>query len=383
MLQRPGNDSHRRSLKGPPSARATVSPQAAVPPAKPDTPHAHGGGPQACRQRQKRHPRNAKYPRHRRGNAQHRGHLQHPEQRPCRAVCHQRTATVSTGHSRHHGQHQRCQAAHGQRVQCSQAQRAHGDSPQRRKARPSHRKPMCSIASSLFLRLCTRPQTQASQTSTPPTANCSVPYISPQTVPAAPAGNPAHSNHAASTCSRAAASINHSTQKGLHAFTMGMALEVKNGIMRCATVTYTTTTNPHRPVNTQTRASAWVPTARLSHSPARLTQPSVQAQAMVRACNWSSDWLFRTRPQNCTVIQTRPTTATASPPSATPTHRFAPASHSNHPTACATRGVRSACTGKGSPPSHLGPAVNKKPEKNSGINPNAITVECTSVGDTA
>src|SRR3989344_5337989 len=216
-----------------------------------------------------------------------------------------------------------------------------------------------------------------------PAANCSVPYITPQTVPAAPAGNPAHSNHAASTCSRAAASINHSTQKGLHAFTMGMALEVKNGIMRCATVTYTTTTNPHRPVNTQTRASAWVPTARLSHSPARLTQPSVQAQAMVRACNGSSDWLFRTRPQNCTVTRPRPTTATASPPSATPTHRCAPASHSNHPTACATRGVRSACTGKGSTPSHLGPAVNKKPEKNSGINPNAITVECTSVVDTA
>ena len=35
----------------------------------------------------------------------------------------------------------------------------------------------------------------------------------------------------------AAASSTHKTQNGRHAATMGTALEVKNGIMRCATVT--------------------------------------------------------------------------------------------------------------------------------------------------
>ena len=47
----------------------------------------------------------------------------------------------------------------------------------------------------------------------------------------------AKSTHAASTSNAATPSISHSTQNGRHACAIGTALEVKNGIIRCATAT--------------------------------------------------------------------------------------------------------------------------------------------------
>ena len=51
--------------------------------------------------------------------------------------------------------------------------------------------------------------------------------------------------------------------------------------------------------------------------------------------------------------------------------------------ASSTSGARNCGASRGRTPSHLGPAVNKKPVKNRGMNPYVMTVACTSDGDTA
>ena len=119
-------------------------------------------------------------------------------------------------------------------------------------ATPNHTKPTCSIASRRIFRLCTRPHTTASQISTAPTAISTAITSSVHQR----GGGRAQSTHSASTSKAAMPSISHSTQNGRQISIIGSTLEVKNGIMRCATATKVTTMKPHSAVRTSTSASA-------------------------------------------------------------------------------------------------------------------------------
>ena len=75
-----------------------------------------------------------------------------------------------------------------------------------------------------------------------------------------------------------------STQNGRRAAMPGMALEVKKGIMRCATAMNTNRMKPHSAVCTQCRAVGTLPMSTLTIMPSRLTQPMMPAMPTVRAC---------------------------------------------------------------------------------------------------
>ena len=60
-----------------------------------------------------------------------------------------------------------------------------------------------------------------------------------------------------------------------------------------------------------------------------------------------------------------------------------PLTHSNQPQACINSGTSSRGASIGSTRSHLGTAVNRKPEKKRGVKPKVMTAACTSVGDNA
>ena len=198
-----------------------------------------------------------------------------------------------------------------------------------------------------------------------------------------PCSGPARSIQTAAASNTAAASISPSTQKGRQTCTSGTASDVKNGTMRCATVTNTTTTPPHRPLRMQVRASSGAPQASASTVPASAALAAMHARPMARACSWSSARLCRTRRQNSAAVHARPSAATAAPASASAACSCAPASHTSHPSAWASKGASKLWAGKGATCSHLGPAVNMKPAKNSGMKPNTITAECTSEGASA
>ena len=153
--------------------------------------------------------------------------------------------------------------------------------------------------------------------------------------------------------------------------------------MRCATLTYTTTMKPHSAVRTSTRARASWPASMASPVPARLSTPTMPPTPTDLACMRSSARLARTSCQYSMNIHASPSQASASPARATPACRCAPASHSSQPPACRNRGHCRRGTGSGSTRSQLGPAVNRKPAKNSGMKPNTMAAACVSVGDTA
>ncbi|MDT4855719.1 hypothetical protein FQZ97_900830 [compost metagenome] len=107
------------------------------------------------------------------------------------------------------------------------------ETPESTKARPSHKNPRCNIASRRIFKLCARPQTAASHSTTPPAASSTRPRTSSQ--PRALDSVTTHGIHTDSTSMATANSSTHSTQNGRQACNMGTASEVKKGIMRCAT----------------------------------------------------------------------------------------------------------------------------------------------------
>ena len=87
--------------------------------AQPQPPHRHGDGPQQGGGQQHGAGKSAlRGP----GNAQQGGRLQQPEQRPGDAVGHQRSPAVPARDACDHGQHQRSQAAHGERMHRAEAE---------------------------------------------------------------------------------------------------------------------------------------------------------------------------------------------------------------------------------------------------------------------
>jgi hypothetical protein len=118
-------------------------------------------------------------------------------------------------------------------------------------------------------------------------------------------------------------------------------------------------------------------------APARLSQPTMPPTPMTLACRRSSAVLAAIRRQNKPTIQPRPTTAPVSPMAASRACTWPPVTHKPQLAASSTSGARNCGASRARTPSHLGPAVNRKPVKNRGMNPKVMTVACTSDGDTA
>ena len=136
---------------------------------------------------------------------------------------------------------------------------------------------MCSIATSRTFRLCTRPHATASQSTTPPAVTSNAPRTPCHA--AAPVAERRPTAPPLRRRRRPAAA--RAAQKGRHASTIGTALDVKNGIMRCATVTNTATMKPHKAVTTKVRARPGSSASTLANTPARRdTHPTAEPDPM-------------------------------------------------------------------------------------------------------
>ena len=163
----------------------------------------------------------------------------------------------------------------------------------------------------------------------------------------------------------------------------GMACEVKNGIMRCAAVTNTTTMQPHSADSTQVRATSQACSSVAASKPHRHSRPQPRARPTARGCNWSASRLRSTMRQKWASFQVSPTAANNTPPRARVALARAPASHSSQPSACSSSAGRSAASGGGSTRNHLGAAVNRKPAKNRGMKPYTMAAACATEGGSA
>ena len=178
-------------------------------------------------------------------------------------------------------------------------------------------------------------------------------------------------------------SIRARTHSGCHACSIGTALEVKKGIMRCATAMNTTTTQPQMPLSTKPRAAACASSRTAMPIPARHTHPQASAPAIAFACKRSGASLACTMRQKRNVIAVSPVTANASPAKAISTCRWVPSNHSSQPPAWASSDALTWPALGAGMPSQRGPAVNRNPAKNNGMKPNVITTEWASDGGTA
>ena len=141
--------------------------------------------------------------------------------------------------------------------------------------------------------------------------------------------------------------------------------------------------NPHKPVSTQAAAICGASNTMANATPSRLTQPTPQPTPTTMACTRSGTGLRQISCQNRPLTHIRPTVASAKPKSAIRVSMCAPANHSHQPPACSSRGVSNWRTSGGATWSHLGPAVNMKPEKKSGMKPKLMTAPCARDGDMA
>ncbi|RYY88141.1 MAG: hypothetical protein EOO24_34320, partial [Comamonadaceae bacterium] len=82
--------------------------------------------------------------------------------------------------------------------------------------------------------------------------------------------------------------ISASTEEGCHLRTAGIGGTEKNGIMRCATVTNTTTMKPQSPVSANSRAAVPAPASTAAPMPTRHAQPAASAAPTSFACRRSS-----------------------------------------------------------------------------------------------
>ena len=229
-------------------------------------------------------------------------------------------------------------------------------------------------------RLCRCAQPQARQRSRAPQASSSAARRPIQ--PPAHGTSPAlsASTHTARTSKPTAATSTPNPPQGWSPCGPGGE---KKGSMRCATVTKTSTAKPHKAVSTKWRAHPHSPSQVQAASPATQQPPTTNARPTRRACNWSAARLCASRRQNSTVIQAIPAHAPVAPAPAATRLCGAPNSQASHPAASSSKGARRALTGQGATCSHLGPAVNRKPEKKSGKNPHTISAACTTAGGTA
>ena len=260
------------------------------------------------------------------------------------------------------------------------AQPSNCEPPPSARPSPSHRKPRCSIASSRIRRLLKRPHSTASHTSTAPAAELDhAARDLPRRVAGEGGVEPARASlerrdaqHQRQHRGRPPASHRRHRRDG----------EERDHAVRDGDEHHDDEA-PEPGQHEQARGGAGAGRAPTAPTPARHTQPTARAtptgprvHAVVLAAGRNEAPEHR-----CHRRRGRRPRATAR--GREDGVHMAAAQPRSQPAACASStGARRRAEGPLTR-SHLGPAVNRKPEKKSGMKPNVITAACTSEGETA